>query len=174
MLQKLGEKMEKLSLGDDILFEVHESAEDLQLKIDQNSYLLVNSDTWEASTRNPKKYKIGPHNFHDGENDRNKQLRRTHSQNTGMASENMFKREFQWPSRISFDSNVLLNEQEVNTYESASSLSLATFVSLLIEFVARLQNLVDSFQELSEKANFKYSINLLMVEEVVVLDLAAA
>lgn len=159
------EKMEKLS-SEDILFEVHEAAEDLQMKIDQNSYILVNYESWHGERR-PKEFN-DPQSFVDVRENENSNLVITSlsqiwdAQNpimdvdpsvSEMSSDNL-KKPVSWP-RLSFNANVMINEQESKVYESASSLSLATFTSLLIEFVARLQNLVDEFEELSQKANFK-------------------
>jgi hypothetical protein len=66
----------------------------------------------------------------------------------------LFAKQASWPSRLSFNADTGIEESERRTYESASALSLAMFASLLIEFSARLQNVVESFEELSEKANF--------------------
>ncbi|KAK3222580.1 hypothetical protein Dsin_009605 [Dipteronia sinensis] len=155
--------MEKLSPGD-ILLAVHEAAEDLQMKIDQKSYLLVNYESWAA---------IAQHNeIQDPENlmEENKLISSLSemwdaNQNPNMgtnpsipdwiSSENISRSRLSWP-RLSFiNADSMITVQESKVYESASSLSLATFTSLLIEFVARLQNLVIAFQELSEKAEFK-------------------
>ncbi|GMP25169.1 hypothetical protein CsSME_00002162 [Camellia sinensis var. sinensis] len=183
------EKMEKLSAGD-ILLQVHEAAEELQMKIDEKSYLLVNSATWEGAKR-PKEFE-DPNNLEVKDNE-NKQtvihslsefalnlrststLRHFDPQNPSMSinpsipqwgsSEDMFNKQVMWPSRLSLLGDTVLNEREVRTYESASALSFATFTSLLIEFVARLQNIVNSFEELSEKANFKEPVEQPMSED---------
>ncbi|KAF5467635.1 hypothetical protein F2P56_011868 [Juglans regia] len=170
VLRELGskvEKMEKLS-SKDILFEVHDAAEELQMKIDRKSYLLVNSDSWEGVMR-AKEFE-DPQTLIDVEDNENKgivinSLSETWFHNSNMSvepssmpqwisSESVLKKPESWP-HLSFAGDSMLNEQESKVYESASSLSLATFSSLLIEFVARLQNIVDEFEELSEKAKFK-------------------
>ncbi|XP_002529137.2 aluminum-activated malate transporter 4 isoform X1 [Ricinus communis] len=179
ILRELGnrvQKMEKLIPGDDILLEVQEAAEGLQLKIDQKSYILVNSDSWAAERVQPKELEdpgsINELEDNEGEvincisetlDDQypNTSMNPSSTQAERMQSENMLKRS--WPS---FIASSRLIEQESRVYESASSLSLATFASLLIEFVARLQNLVDAFQELSEMANFKNPIDLLSKEKM--------
>ncbi|KAF9677333.1 hypothetical protein SADUNF_Sadunf08G0096900 [Salix dunnii] len=166
VLRELGkkvEKMEKLSPGVDILLEVHEAAEELQMKIDQNSYLLVNSESWAAGR--PDKEFEDPQNLMEDESKvisylsetwdvKNQNIRISPSMPELKTSDSVFNQPVSWP-RLSFTGGPMIGEIESKVYESASSLSLATFASMLIEFVARLQNLTDEFQELSEKANFK-------------------
>jgi hypothetical protein len=197
VLRELGHRvktMTKLS-SPNILSEVHFAAEELQKKIDEKSYLLVNTERWEVIPRHE-----GTSQIHDGSNnatDRenkdespehiavdigsvhisnsfasNPFLARVDSPNPFLGrvdSPNPFlsrydsgsmvggslKPQSSWPARQSFHSSLPFECGESRTYESASALSLATFASLLIEFVARLQNLVDAFEELSDNANFK-------------------
>ena len=196
MLRELGskiEKMEKLST-EDILFDVHEAAEQLQMKIDQKSYLLVNSQSWEG-VRKAKELE-DPQTFNDVKDHESKGLvinSLSEIQNPNMSvepssmsqwisSESVLKKPISWP-RLSFTgsmpineheskayesaSSMPINEHESKVYESASSLSLGTFSSLLIEFVARLQNIVHAFEELCEKANFKEPVDSPEAKEVV-------
>ncbi|GAU14853.1 hypothetical protein TSUD_50650 [Trifolium subterraneum] len=165
VLRQLGskvEKMEKLSRSD-ILLEVHDAAELLQMKIDSHSFLLVNSENWEAVRQHQSRQNEKSENLIDENNkqsvtnesgeDSKLSISIQHSVAESSFMQNTNKSLVSWP--LSFCNDAIINEAESKVYESASSLSLATFASLLIEFVARLQNLVDEFQDLSEKANFK-------------------
>lgn len=162
VLRQLGskvEKMEKLS-PHDILLEVHEAAELLQMKIDSHSFLLVNSENWEAVRQHQSKQNGQSDNLskksstNELVDDSKLNISIQDSLPESSFTQTMNKGLLSWP-QLSFCSDAILNEPESKVYESASSLSLATFASLLIEFVARLQNLVDEFQDLGEKANFK-------------------
>lgn len=183
MLRELGSKVKRLEkLGPvDILYEVHEAAEALQKKVDQKSYLLVNSENWEIGKR-PKEV-IDQQEILNMENEENKFLEfKSLSEAVldlrslpgargwdfqipdmggysplpdGAPPEKPANSQVPRSSFLSSDAKAEPKEEESKTYENASALSLATFTSLLIEFVARLQNIVDSFEELSEKANFK-------------------
>uniref|UniRef100_A0A5B7B6Z4 Putative aluminum-activated malate transporter 9-like n=1 Tax=Davidia involucrata TaxID=16924 RepID=A0A5B7B6Z4_DAVIN len=193
VLRELGNKVKKMEkLGAvDILYEVHEAVEQLQKMVDKKSYLLVNSENWEIGSR-PKE--LGdPQDLLSMDDDENKfheyksvsevmldlrSLPVSRSRDVlntnvgvnsippaGVPSVNMVDRQTSWPKRISDTANGVPEEEKSKTYENASALSLATFTSLLIEFVARLQNLVDSFEELSVKANFKEPVEPPATEE---------
>nr|AFK42551.1 unknown [Lotus japonicus] len=183
VLRELGNKIKKMEkLGpEDLLYEVHEAAEELQQKIDKKSYLLVNSERWEIGNR-PRE-EVDPQGLFTMHEERNLldckslseavlylssvevpkswegHLTSASQENNpallaSVASENKFRKRMSWPAHVHHKPDAMTKE-ELRTYESASALSLATFTSLLIEFVARLQNVVDSFEELGEKANFK-------------------
>lgn len=170
VLRELGKKIEKMEnlCPGDVLKDVHVAAEILQKKIDQRSYLLVNSESWEIGRR-PREQE-DPENVSDSKDGydmnlgfkslsetvldlRSVSAAWTPSATLSASSEGMFRNQPSWP----FDGGVS-KEENCTTYESASALSLATFASLLIEFVARLQNVVDSFEELAEKAKFREPI----------------
>ncbi|MBA0621160.1 hypothetical protein Godav_006808 [Gossypium davidsonii] len=168
VLRELGQKVEKMEklIPGDILREVHEAGEDLQMKIDEKSYLLVNSESWATAPPHRELEESG--SMADVKDNEHKVIKSLsdmwevqHSIDPRapdlITSESMLQKP-SWP-RLSFTAEALLQQQESKIYESASALSLATFASLLIEFVARLQNLVDAFQELSEKANFKVPVD---------------
>lgn len=195
MLRELGEKVKKMEkLGSvDILYEVHEAAEELQKKVDRKSYLFVNAENWEIGTR--ATVVDIPHELGSMDEDRNSfqhhrsqsetvinidsilaskswdnsscNLSSNDNQTAGVIPENAVEKpKCRTAHSLPKDNDTLKEveeneeEEESKTYESASALSLATFTSLLIEFVARLQNVVDSFKELSEKAKFKEPMDL--------------
>ncbi|RDY03695.1 Aluminum-activated malate transporter 9, partial [Mucuna pruriens] len=181
ILLELGNKVKRMEkLGEeDILYQVHEAAEELQQKIDKKSFLLVNSESWEIGNRprgeegdsqdlsslNDERHFLEYKSLSEAVLDLRavkvpksweEQQATPDTKPALVGDENMFRKQISWPARISsFKADAVTKEEESKTYESASSLSLATFTSLLIEFVARLQNLVDSFEELGEKAKFK-------------------
>ncbi|KAL8161337.1 hypothetical protein V2J09_012826 [Rumex salicifolius] len=174
------EKMEKLSPGD-ILAEAHQAAEELQMKVDEKAYLLIQIGSWEEGKR-VKEYedleKQSNSNevitsFSEIDFDTLHAETASTRQNSKVSfvnfspsfidmgsttkfgsTGNMMSR-MRWPSRYLTTAEMPISEREARTIESASSLQLATFASHLIEFVARLQNLVDAYNELGELANFK-------------------
>lgn len=168
VLRELGskiEKMEKLGSFKNILEQVHEAAEQLQEQIDQRSFLLVNSESWEI-----RSHRKVLEDLDDLPSEREEHqplqlglkslsenaiyVQRLAPSKDLLPKQQNLRKLVPWPSSYSLEGDKLIGDNEIKTYESASSLSLATFASLLIEFVARLQNVVDCFEELSEEAGF--------------------
>jgi hypothetical protein len=171
--------MEKLG-EEDILFEVHEAAEELQQKIDKFFYFHENAEL--CGTGNMPRNENGSRGLLQMDEERHFLQCKSLSEaalDLGSVSfpksceenlvapdnilkpaivdtdENMLRKQTSMPAHFSFQTDLKTKVEVSKTYENASSLTLATFTSLLIEFVARLHNLVDSFEELGEKAKFK-------------------
>ncbi|KAJ0257301.1 putative aluminum-activated malate transporter 3 [Hirschfeldia incana] len=185
VLRFIGEKlkkMERLNPIEDILHEIHQAAEELQSKIDKKSYLLVNADTWEIGNRSKD---LTDDDLKDLDEDVSRRILAHKSQSeatirppknwdvvvvtasknpnpAGLAtiqsqqSRTEIQQQPSWLSRASL--MLPPGDEAAKRYRSASALSLATFASLLIEFVARLENLVNAYDELCEVANFKEAV----------------
>ena len=175
MLRELGNNVKTMTRlsSSDILHEVHLAAEELQKKIDEKSYLLVNTEKWDTSKRAE-----GIKDAMNGTSvmsklNKNEAIEPTIADQTSAhhyksfaassflsrysssSTTGRYRRLPSLPAGRLFHPNFPLEDEESKTYQSASALSLATFSSLLIEFVARLQNVVNAFEALSDRANFK-------------------
>ncbi|CAH8391084.1 unnamed protein product [Eruca vesicaria subsp. sativa] len=134
--QKL-KKMERLNPIEDILEEIHQAAEQLQSKIDKKSYLLVNVENWE----------IGNDGIEVSNIDEEGLISRKLDYESHKEAA-LLPRQTWWPP-------FLLSISSIMWKSESADLSLATFASLLIEFAARLENLVNAYDELCDIANFK-------------------
>lgn len=167
VLRELGNKIKKMEkLGSiNVLDEVIKAAEDLQKKVDRKSYLLVDSNSWEIGK--PSIEFNDPQDFLKLDNPHEHHGFHSHSEavldlgisrspeSTNLPWEGVNGKFKSLTRQFSYKPERMVIPDEADTYKSASVLSLVTFTSLLIEFVARLGNLVVAFEELSEKAKFK-------------------
>ncbi|BAA96226.1 hypothetical protein [Oryza sativa Japonica Group] len=157
----------KWSLQTSLLKHVHVSTERLQHSIDLHSYLFTASQEDNYAKPQLKISRVVSFKNQSGEPES-----KTTETRTPMAMEvesyhEMMKRQqrklHSWPSRevddFEDDENVVSDLiPRMRALESTTALSLATFTSLLIEFVARLDHLVEAAERLATMARFKQQI----------------
>lgn len=167
----------KRSTRTSLLKRVHSSTEKLQRAIDIHSYLLTSSfdppDSNNHSKPLAKLTQTLSSTFSDVSNqslavqlDRTTSLEKNQStpQQTAEPYHELMRKQsrrlhYSWPPRqvdafeddSSVGSDIL---PRMKALESTAALSLATFTSLLIEFVARLDHLVEAVDVLSKLAKF--------------------
>jgi len=158
VLREVGHNMENMSKlkNEDILGKVRAVAMDLQKKISSHS------QSWVISRHNKMEAETEGYNIREA----NRQGRSySESKPPIYASRDGENVNPAVPKEIArcSESKSRLEKQVswASKYDQTptAQLSLATFASLLIEFVARLDNVVNSFQLLSVRANFKESID---------------
>ncbi|KAH9775280.1 hypothetical protein KPL71_006363 [Citrus sinensis] len=171
----------KRSVKTCLLKRLHSSTERLQGSIDMHSYLLTTAycDPPENSKPFPKLFELSNDQQADAESESNHDLEKDSDLTTQKTfsgtlppafaaqaesyHETMRKqsrRLHSWPSREvdAFEDDGGLGVDSLprmRALESTAALSLATFTSLLIEFVARLDHLAEAVDELSKLAKFK-------------------
>lgn len=165
LLKTLGKDINlmKLNLQKSLLKKVHSSTERLQRSIDMHSYLLT-SNLHLYDPPKPQNSRLS-FNLKDSAT-LNSDTNETNAQQDQLSyHEAMRKQQIRlhsWPSREvdEFEDESVGVDliPRMRALESTAALSLATFASLLIEFVARLDHLVDAVDMLAKMAKFKQEV----------------
>ncbi|GFP86667.1 aluminum-activated malate transporter 9 [Phtheirospermum japonicum] len=145
-----------------LLKRVHSSTERLQRAMDMHSYLLTSTHSPSDNNSSKPLSRLSQTSSSTLSNDLSNQMadieNKSLEHNPGLTSQPSLQRQYSWPSREvdGFD-GLSLNwvPTRMRALESTAALSLATFTSLLVEFVARLDHLVEAVDELSKMAKFK-------------------
>lgn len=164
----------KQSIKTSLLKKVHSSTERLQYAIDLHSYLLTcHSDPPDTSSKPLSKLlsHAVSYDLSDQLNDSNPQTQDTPSGTlplplvTAESYHEMMRKQMRrlhsWPSRevdaFEEEGGLCMDTlPRMRALESTAALSLATFTSLLIEFVARLDHLVEAVDQLAVMAKFNH------------------
>lgn len=164
LLRSLGKDVNnmKWSLQTSLLNRVHSSTERLQHSIDMHSYLLTSSH--DHMTK-PQLKQSKTFSFNQKEclpQLADQDTSKVAAVPTELGRDNSIKRQHKrlhsWPSHDvdDFEEDETVNIiPRMRALESTAALSLATFTSLLIELVARLDHLVEAVDRLATMAKFK-------------------
>lgn len=175
LLRSLGKDVSNMkhSLQTTLLKRVHKSTERLQRSIDMHSYLLTsNHDCYDCPAKPAAKplktLSFNPKDFPDCLTEPDATKVEPNTQLTRAVQDESYhetmkkqqRRLHSWPSREvdDFEEDGGIDTElipRMQALESTTALSLATFTSLLIEFVARLDHLVEAVDKLAKMAKFK-------------------
>lgn len=150
-----------------LLKRVHGSSERLQRSVDVHSYLFTLRGHQDAPlSKLPSCRLSNTFSFNNNDDDDDDSKKKSEEGNAVQTDQSSYhetmrrqqRRLHSWPSREvdGFEEEAGADSiPRMRALESTTALSLVTFTSLLIEFVARLDHLVEAVAELAKLANFR-------------------
>ncbi|KAF3328630.1 aluminum-activated malate transporter 9-like protein [Carex littledalei] len=164
LLRSLGKDVSnmKWSLQTSLLNRVHSSTERLQRSIDLHSYLLTSSHEQHDPSTKPQLKQSQTLSFNQkdclaqsADQDTSKIAALPSELGRDTSIKRQHKRLHSWHDVGDFEDGTVNVIPRMCALESTAALSLATFTSLLIELVARLDHLVEAVDRLAKMAKFK-------------------